>query len=259
MATATRNDKSRLSDEDVANVLALIDDADSVELKLTVPETEHSSTVSALKMDPLDAQIRQVFFFDTPDLTLYEHGVVVRARRVQRKGDDSVVKLRPVVPSELPGRVRQSPDFGVEVDAMPGGYVCSGSMKGTPSTDVREELGGERRLRKLFSKAQRAFYDEHAPDGLKLDDLSVLGPIFVLKLRFAPKKLDRSLVAEMWLYPDGSRILELSTKCPPAEAFQAAAEARAFLAARGVDLAGEQETKTRKALEFFSEKLKRVG
>ena len=213
MATATRNRKTRLSDEDVANVLALIEDADSVELKLTVPETEHSSTVSALKMDPLDAQIRQVFFFDTPDLTLYEQGVVVRARRVQRKGDDSVVKLRPVVPSELPARVRQSPDFGVEVDAMPGGYVCSGSMKGTPSVDVREEIGGERRLRKLFSKAQRAFYDEHAPDGLKLDDLSVLGPIFVLKLRFAPKRLDRSLVAEMWLYPDGSRILELSTKC----------------------------------------------
>ena len=72
-------------------------------------------------MDPLDAQIRQVFFFDTPDLTLYEHGVVARARRVQRKGDDSVVKLRPVVPSQLPGRVRKLPEFGVEVDAMPAG------------------------------------------------------------------------------------------------------------------------------------------
>ena len=49
-------------------------------------------------MDPLDAQIRQVFFFDTPDLALNQAGVVVRARRVQGKGDDSVVKLRPVVP-----------------------------------------------------------------------------------------------------------------------------------------------------------------
>ena len=38
------------------------------------------------------------------------------------------------------------------------------------------------------------------------------------------------MVAELWLYPDGSRILELSTKCPPAEAFQVAAEARAYLA-----------------------------
>lgn len=254
--TATRKRESRLSDEDVARVLALIEDSDSVELKLTIPESEHSSTAAALKMDPLDAQIRQVFFFDTPDLTLYERGVVVRARRVQKKGDDSVVKLRPVVPSELPSRVRQSPEFGVEVDAMPGGYVCSGSMKGVPRADVRETVIGRRRLQKLFSKAQQAFYAEHAPDGLALDDLSVLGPIFVLKLKFAPKAFDRRLVAELWLYPDGSRILELSTKAAPAEAFQAAAEARAFLAGQGVDLSGEQETKTRKALEFFSERLR---
>ena len=63
----------------------------------------------------------------------------------------------------------------------------------------------------------------------------------------------------MWLYPDNSRILELSTKCAPAEAFEVAAETRAFLNARGVDLGGEQETKTRKALEFFSAQLKKAG
>jgi len=60
----------------------------------------------------------------------------------------------------------------------------------------------------------------------------------------------------MWLYPDNSRILELSTKCAPAESFLAAAEVRAFLSERGVDLSGEQETKTRKALEFFSKRLR---
>jgi hypothetical protein len=256
MMAATSKREPRLSDEDLTRVLALIKDSDSVELKLTIPETQHSSTVAALRIDPLDAQIRQVFFFDTPDLTLYEQGVVVRARRAQKKGDDSVVKLRPVVPSDLPGRVRQLPEFGVEVDAMPGGYVCSGSMKGIPKSDVRETVMGGRRTQKLFSKDQQAFYAEHAPDGIALDDLSVLGPIFVLKLKFAPTDFDRRLVAEMWLYPDGSRILELSTKCAPGEAFQAAAEARAFLAGRGVDLEGEQETKTRKALEFFSERLK---
>ena len=256
MATATRKSETRFSDDDLARVSALIKDSDSVELKLTVPESAHSSTVAALGMDPLDAEIRQVFFFDTPDLTLYEHGVVARARRVQRKGDDSVVKLRPVVPSELPGRVRRSPWFGVEVDAMPGGFVCSGSLKGTPKKDVRKTILGKGRLEKLFTKEQRGFYDEHAPDGIALEDLSVLGPIFVLKLKFAPREFDRRMVAEMWLYPDGSRILELSTKCEPGEAFDVAAEARSFLTDHGVDLGGEQETKTRKALEFFSARLK---
>jgi hypothetical protein len=253
---ASRIAAPRLSDEEVARLLALIKDADSVELKLTVPEPAQRSTVAALEMDPLDAQIRQVFFFDTPDLALNAHGLVVRARRVQGKGDDSVVKLRPVVPSELPARVRRSPSFGVEVDAMPGGFVCSGTLKQTlDPTAVKSVASGKKSVRKLFSKEQRAFFDEHAPEGIGLDDLSILGPIFVLKLRYTPKGLMRRLVAEMWLYPDDSRILELSTKCAPGEAFQVAAEARAFLSERGVNLAGEQQTKTKAALEFFTHRL----
>ena len=64
--------------------------------------------MAALGLDPLEAQIRQVFFFDTPELALDKHGVVVRARRIQGKGDDSAVKLRPVVPAELPDDLRRS-------------------------------------------------------------------------------------------------------------------------------------------------------
>ena len=86
---------------DLPELLALIDDSDSVELKATVPDSDRQSMIHALEMDPIDAEIRQVFFFDTPDLDLYHHGVVVRARRSQRKGGDTVVKLRPVVPHEL--------------------------------------------------------------------------------------------------------------------------------------------------------------
>jgi len=245
-----------LSDDDAASVLTLFKDADTVELKLTVPASDHRSAVAALDMDALDSQIRQVYFFDTPDLALSDHGVVVRGRRVQGRGDDTVVKLRPVTPSELPGRVRKLPGFGVEVDAMPGGYVCSASLKGKAVVEVREVASGRRRPRKMFTKAQREFYAQHAPAGVMLDDLAVLGPIFVLKLKFVPKSFGRKLVAEMWLYPDGSRILELSTKCAPAEAFQVAAEMRAVLSDRGVDLGGEQETKTRKALVYFSERLR---
>ena len=247
--------QSQLDDARLAELLGLIKGADTVELKLTVPDSALRSTVTALGMDPLDAQIRQVFFFDTPDLALNERGVVVRARRVQNKGDDSVVKLRPVVPDELPAKIRASEGFGVEVDAMPGGFVCSARMKRIlPAGDVKSRLGGPG-IRKLFSKEQRAFYARHAPEGIELDDLSVLGPIFVLKLKFPVGDLGRKLVAEMWLYPDDSRILELSTKCLPEEAFYVAAQTRAYLVEHGVDVTGEQQTKTRKALEFFTQRL----
>ena len=245
-----------LSDAELAEFLALTKGADSVELKLTVPLSDRSRAGAALGVDPLDGQIRQVYFFDTPDLSLNQAGVVVRARRVQRREDDSVVKLRPVVPGDLPAKLRASPNFGVEVDAMPGGYVCSGSMKRMLGMgDVKEAVAGGRPIRKLFSKEQRALYAAHAPDGLALEDLSILGPIMVLKVKFAPQEYRRKLVAELWLYPDNSMILELSTKCAPSEAFQVAVETRAFLTGRGIDLSAEQETKTKKALEFFSQRL----
>jgi hypothetical protein len=242
-----------LSAEQLSELMQLISGADSVELKLTVPEEYHRSAASALDMDPLEAQIRQVVFFDTPDLALYGAGVVVRARRVQGAGDDSVVKLRPVVPDHLSPQLRKAATFGVEVDAMPGGFVCSGSYKATLRPGrVREVLGGQRPIRKLFTKEQRAFFAAHAPAGSNLDELTPLGPINVLKLKYTPKGLGRRLVAELWLYPDGSRILELSTKCLPADAFTVAAETRTFLGSKGVDLSGEQQTKTRTALEYFS-------
>jgi len=248
-----------LTDEQLGELLSLGKQADSVELKLTVPQSNQRTTVRALGADPLDAQIRQVFFFDTPDLQLNEHGLVVRARRVQGKGDDTVVKLRPVVPDDLPKAVRRSESFVVEVDAMPGGYVCSGSMKGVAAAPVRETLAEQRPLRKLFTKEQREFFAAYAPEGVTLDDLSVLGPLFVLKLKLVPEGLERKLVGEMWLYPDGSRVIELSTKTTPADALMAAAEVRVYLSRLGVDLGGEQTTKTRKALEFFSGELQAEG
>jgi hypothetical protein len=256
VGAATTSGLPALAGDDLQKVVALIKDVDSIELKLTVPEPAQLTTARALGLDPLQAQMRQVFFFDTPDLALDEQGLVVRARRSQKKGDDSVVKLRPVVPSELPKELRRSPSFGVELDASPQGYVCSGSLKGTPAEgDVRKAASGERSIRKLFSKEQQELFAEHAPEGIALDDLSILGPLMVLKLKSSPDGFDRKLTTELWLYPDGSRILELSTKCEPSEAFDVAAEARTFLTSRGIDLGSEQQTKTRSALEYFSSQL----
>ena len=200
-----------------------------------------------------------MFFLDTPELSLHQSGLVVRARRSQKKGDDSVVKLRPVVPAELSRSIRRlrASDRGRRV----AGRIHLLRLDEGDSLDGPRPpaVSGKRPLSKLFSKDQRALFAAYAPEEIGLDDLSVLGPIFVLKLKFAPEGFARRLVVEMWLYPDGSRILELSTKCAPAEAFETAAEARAFLATKGVILEGEQQTKTRTALEYFARTGESVG
>ena len=262
MTTKRVKETPRLTDVQVAEVLQLLKKVDSVELKVTIPVESHRATIRGLPLDPVEAEPRQVFFFDTPDLALDRAGVVVRARRRRGGTADTVVKLRPVDPEQLPAKLRRNAAFNVEVDVLPGGFVCSGSLKGrSTGQQVQDATTGKVALRKVFSKEQRAFYADHAPTGIQLDDLSLLGPIFLLKSVFPATMASpggdttRKVVAEMWLYPDGSRILELSTKCEPREGFQVAAETRAWLTAQGIELGGTQQTKTRTALEFYAAEL----
>ena len=245
-----------LDTEQFAELMQLVKGSKSVELKLTIPQESTRAAALALGLDPLDGEIRLVTFFDTPDLTLNKAGVVPRCRRIQGRGADSVVKLRPVVPDELPAELRKLDTFGIEVDAMPGGFVCSASYKGEADPKKTKAVTlGEAPIRKAFNDEQRAFYEAHAPAGLELDDLTVLGPIFVIKVRFVPKELAHKMVAELWLYPDGSRIFELSTKCAPPDLAETVANVRHYLIERGIDRQGEQQTKTAKALRYFTKEL----
>ena len=245
-----------ISPEQVAEVLKLVKKANSVELKLSVPLTEHRATIKGLGLDPVEAQPRQVFFYDTPDLALNQAGLVVRARRIQGGSGDTVIKLRPVDPATIDAELRRSAAFKIEVDVMPGGFVCSASFKGACSNrDVLDVATGKQTLKTLFSKEQRAFYDEHAPAGIALNSLVTLGPTFVLKSRHQPKDFDHRIVVEMWFYPDGSRILEISTKSLPDAVFQVAAEFKAHLTDCGIAIEAAQETKTRAALDYFRARL----
>jgi hypothetical protein len=249
-----------LSGEDMMKIVELGKGSNSVELKLSVPLNSHRATIKGIGLDPVEAQPRQAYFFDTPDLALNRAGVVVRARRIQGGTADTVIKLRPVDPSGIDPENRRSAAFKVEVDVMPGGFVCSASFKGVCSgQEVLDVSDGKLELRKIFSKEQRAFYDAHAPAGITMDKLSILGPTFLLKARHQPKDFDRRITVEMWLYPDGERVLEISTKCLPDEAFKVGAAFKAFLAKRGIALGAEQAPKTKTSLDFFSAKLRAEG
>ena len=247
----------RFSNEDAARVLKLLKDAGSVELKLSVPAEGHRAAIRSLGLDPVEAQPRQAYFFDTADLALNRAGLIVRARRFQGGRADTVIKRRPVDPATIEPQLRRSGSFKIELDAMPGGYVCSASFKGScTGQEVLDVTSGAAPLRSLFSKEQLAFYDEHAPKRVKMESLLCLGPVFLLRAKHDPKDFDRRVVVELWLYPDGSRILEVSTKCLPEEGFQVGAEFRAFLAGCGIEVGASQESKTKAALRFFETRMK---
>ena len=252
--SSVSSSEKRMTNENLQDLVTSFGGLDGIELKMTIDDSERQSVVKALEMDPLDAEMRQVIFFDTNDLALNHAGVVVRARRIKGEDGDSVIKLRPVQPSQATPKLRAIPSFKVELDALPSGYVCSASFEhdDIDDEDIKAVVAQKKPIRDLFTEEQRAFFAEHAPKGVSLDSLRVLGPINVLKLKFTPTGLNRKLVAEQWNYPDGSRILELSTTCKPEEAAVVAKETIAYLSSKGVKPGTAQQTKTRAALEYYT-------
>jgi len=242
-----------LSPHDTKKLLHLVRNAKSIEIKVSVPMPAHQRTVLSIGLDPVEAQLRHVYFFDTADQALNRAGLIVRARRIQGGTADTVVKLRPVDPPGIDAELKRSDAFKVEVDAMPDGtFMCSASYKGDATgQDVLDVTHGMKTIRSLFSKEQLRFYDAHAPAGIDINLLRIQGPILVLKAKHRPKEFKRGITVELWLWPDGKHILEISTKCAPAEAFQTGMEFRTYLERHDVDLGSKQETKTRTAMEKF--------
>jgi hypothetical protein len=127
MSTTAPRRTRRLTDAQLEEMLALTSHADSVELKLTVPDSERRSIVTGLGMDPLDAQIRQVFFFDTPDLRLNKQGVVVRGGRAGPPGPGPRRRHRGQAPADRP---RRAAPAAVGFAARRGGDLRRGRREG---------------------------------------------------------------------------------------------------------------------------------
>ena len=92
----------RLEEAELRRLGAAAREVDSVELKLVVPAPARDATCAALGVEWKRARSCRVFFLDTPDRALDRHGVVARVRSIAGEPDDSVVKLRPVDPGDLP-------------------------------------------------------------------------------------------------------------------------------------------------------------
>ena len=58
--------------------------------------------------------------------------------------------------------------------------------------------------------------------------------------------------AERWKLPDGSDLVELSIKVEPGEATAAEDDFIDYLESLGLEVGGDQQTKTRGALDFFT-------
>ena len=175
--------------------------------------------------------------------------MIVRFRDRRHRRDDAVVKLRPVEPARLPGWLRGANRFHMEIDALPGQAVCSGTLKKRLGRrQVSQALAANRSLTVLLSPRQRKLLARYAPPSVSTDDLIVFGPIEVRCHSVKLHGLRHGLTAERWRYPDGSDLLELSVRCRVDRAAAVATRLSAVLRAYGVFPADRQHTKTEVAL-----------
>lgn len=236
-------------------VQSLIDDPaiESVEIKLTVRADQEQMVHSALEGEDAEPERRQVYFFDTDDLALYESGLVLRARKIDGDPDDTTVKLRPVVPADIGERWKRLAEFNIEVDAVGDKMVCSAKLDAEQQRgEIEAVVEGDREPMKLFTSDQEDLIGEFGPDEVGWDQIHPLGPVETKKYELELDDLDHELTVEIWVLPDGSDLVELSIKVTPDEAEKAGADLRDFLTAQGFDVGGDQQTKTRAALSFFT-------
>src|SRR5262245_20856174 len=225
----------------------------AVEIKVTLRPDQELQGLRALKLDEDTAEVRVLYFYDTPELEWFNSGIALRARLVKGDDDDSTVKFRPVEAPNIPPEWRQIAGFKLEADSVGDRVVCSASLTGVQKRDEIDQVAdGKRPIEKLFTKEQKRFLEAFSPKPVDFSALKPLGPIRVLRWKTHHKGFPYDLCTEEWRLPDGSDLVEVSIKVKPEEAETGRAAFTSHLIAMGLDPAGAQETKTRTALEYFA-------
>jgi hypothetical protein len=231
---------------------------DAVEIKVTVRPDQELQALRALELDEDSAEVRVIYFYDTPKLELFNAGIALRARLVKGDDDDSTVKFRPVESRDIAPEWRETEGFKLEADSVGDRVVCSASLTALQGRDeIKEVAEGARPIEKLFTKEQERFLQAFSKP-VDFSTLKALGPIRVLRWKTRHKGFPYELSSEEWRLPDGTDLLEVSIKVKPGDAEKARGAFDSHLKTLGLDPAGAQETKTRTALEYFA-RLHREG
>ena len=225
----------------------------AVEVKITARIEDEDRVLALLAKANEEPESRTVFFFDTPDLALFDAGLVLRARKKARDDDDSTVKLRPVDPATIDNSWLEIEDFAIEMDRVGDKEVISAKLGSIQDQgEIDDAIAGGRPLRKLFTADQERLIQEFGPADVGWDDLVAMGPIAVSKWTAEWDEFGHEVVVERWLLPDKSDLVELSIKVEPGQATTASDEFLAFLESIGLEVDGDMQTKTRGALTFFT-------
>jgi hypothetical protein len=223
--------------------------ADTVEIKDLIPEKQIDLAMQLYKLE-LDDNERYIYFFDTPDLELFDSGIIVRARRIVGSDHDSTIKFRPVLPESVRALWRKHAGFKIEADASDKGVVKSASLSMPVAKGlIKRVAAGKEPISSLFTEQQLLFLLSLADKKIDYLKVVVVGPLRAWRWKYNDPGLPWPLTGELWQREDGARVFEVSIKVPVVQAAAATAGFMAFLAELGAQRDPGQQAKTRWALE----------
>ena len=249
-----------LSDEALAELLKLLEGADTVELKLTVPESRPALGRPGARDGPARRP-------DPPGVLLRHPRPDPQRARAGRPGATRAGEGRRLGRQAAAGRPERLPPSCAQLaELRRRGRRDAGRVRLLGLDEARAAASHVRDAVRGRAPAAQALLEGTA--GLlrrartrtdsALDDLAVLGPhlraqaeVRAQGVRPPARRGDVALPRRLAdpRAVDEMRALRRRSRRPP--------RARAFLASRGVDLSGEQATKTKKALRYFSGRLAR--
>ena len=234
-----------------------ISGVDKVEIKVTLRPDQELKGLRVMELNVDTAEVRKIYFFDTPDLTLFNSGVILRARLVKGGDDDSTVKIRAGERPQVSPEWQALEGFKLEADLTGDRLVYSASLSAPQkSEEIADAAKGERPIQKLFFREQERFLAQYSKVPVVFAALRVLGPIQVLRWKWVPKDFGQEVTVEEWRLPDGEDLLEVSIKVDSDGAENAQKAFDGHLRKHGLDPAGAQETKTRTALQYFADEFR---
>ena len=226
----------------------------AVEVKLTARIEDEDLVLGLLKESGEDAEERVVYFFDTPGLDLFDAGLVLRARKKHGDVDDTTVKLRPVDPARIPVDWTTTEGFEVEMDRVGDNQIISAKLTAEQDEgEIDEAVDGRRPLRRLFSSDQERLITEFGPTRRRVGGADHHGARSGSRSgrstrRSSGTRWSRSVGSS----PTAPTLSSCRSRSSRARPRRLPATSRAYLESLGLDVGGDQQTKTRGALTFFT-------
>jgi len=224
-----------------------------VEVKMMIATSDIARATDALHLSSAKAETREVYFYDSPALALFDAGLILRARKVIDGADDSTVKMRPLQSDGVSQGWFDLEGFKCEIDQVGTKAIPSCSLTVQQSQgEIDDVAAGTRTIDKLYSSEQELFASSYCAVAPSWDALLALGPVDTRVWKVKTSKLSVPMTAERWELPDHTLILEVSVKAPQSEAAAVQRELAAYLDHKGLSVDNDQETKTRAVLEYFA-------